>query len=111
MGLRGANSTDTRKEDNVKKSLRIIGNATFLLSALLTSPALAGDIAQDRQDIKADKQDIKQDRQDLRKDLRELREDRQDLEAAKKHSNKGGMLRGLDRADFVAGTHGQQGRD
>ena len=60
----------------MKRLLRAIGGATFLLSALLTSAALAqttpaGDIAQDRQDIKADKQDIKQDRQDLRKDLRE----------------------------------------
>jgi hypothetical protein len=26
-------------------------------------------------------------------------------------SNKGGQLRGLDRADQVAGEHGQQGRD
>lgn len=27
------------------------------------------------------------------------------------HSNKGGELRGLDRADEVAGEHGTQGRD
>ena len=27
-----------------------------------------------------------------------------------KHSNKGGKLRGLDRADQVAGEHGKQGR-
>jgi hypothetical protein len=27
------------------------------------------------------------------------------------HSNKGGELRGLDRANEAAGSHGQQGRD
>jgi hypothetical protein len=30
---------------------------------------------------------------------------------APEQSNKGGALRGLDRADQVAGEHGQQGRD
>ena len=64
---------------------RTIGSATFLLSTLLTTTALAqttplaGDIKQDRLDIKADVQDIKRDRQDLQRDLRDLQADQQDL--------------------------------
>ncbi len=62
--------------------------------------AQAGDIRQeDRQ------QDRREDRQaDRRQDRRE---DRQ----ADRRSNAGGDVRGLDRADQVAGDRGQQGRD
>lgn len=58
--------------------------------------AQAGDVRQE--DRRADR------REDRRLDRREdRREDRRD--------NRGGETRGLDRADQVAGDHGQQGRD
>jgi hypothetical protein len=37
--------------------------------------------------------------------------DRDDIKKDNQHSNKGGKLRGLDRADEVAGEHGDKGRD
>lgn len=39
------------------------------------------------------------------------REDRRTDRREDRRSNTGGELRGLDRADHVAGEHGQQGRD
>lgn len=39
------------------------------------------------------------------------REDRQQNRQEDRRSNSGGEVRGLDRADQVAGDHGQQGRD
>ena len=60
----------------------------------------AGDIRQEdrREDRRADRQ---QDR----------REDRQADRQEDRRSNEGGEIRGLDRADQVAGEHGRQGRD
>jgi len=37
--------------------------------------------------------------------------DRDDIKKDNKHSNKGGEVRGLNRADEVAGAHGDKGRD
>ena len=70
--------------------------------------AQAGDVRQeDRQ------QDRRQDRQaDRQQDRREdRREDRRDNRRDDRRSNAGGEVRGLDRADQVAGEQGQQGRD
>ena len=43
------------------------------------------------------------------KDRKDIAEDRRDIKAGQR-SNKGGKVRGLDRADEVAGEHGEQGR-
>lgn len=70
--------------------------------------AQAGDIRQeDRQ------QDRREDRQvDRQQDRREDRQaDRREDRREDRRSNVGGELRGLDRADRVAGDRGQQGRD
>ena len=70
--------------------------------------AQAGDIRQeDRQ------QDRREDRQaDRRQDRREDRQaDRREDRREDRRSNAGGEVRGLDRADQVAGDRGQQGRD
>jgi hypothetical protein len=37
--------------------------------------------------------------------------DRDDIKKDNQRSNKGGQLRGLDRADEVAGEHGAKGRE
>lgn len=50
-------------------------------------------------------------RDDVRNVNDNRREDRQQDRQADRRSNSGGELRGLDRADQVAGDHGQQGRD
>ncbi len=51
-------------------------------------------------------------REDRRVDRREDRQlDRRDDRREDRRANTGGELRGLDRADQVAGEHGQQGRD
>lgn len=62
-------------------------------------------------------EDRRMDRRDDRRGDRQLdrRENRQAdrIEGGRDNtrSNAGGELRGLDRADFVAGEHGQEGRD
>lgn len=68
----------------------------------------AGDVRQeDRQ------QDRREDRQaDRQQDRREDRQaDRREDRREDRRSNVGGELRGLDRADLVAGEHGREGRD
>lgn len=58
----------------------------------------------------AQAEDVRQeDRQQARREDR--REDRRADRQADSRSNAGGEVRGLDRADQVAGEHGQQGRD
>ena len=42
---------------------------------------------------------------------RDKDKDRDDIKKDNQHSNKGGQLRGLDRADEVAGEHGAKGRE
>ena len=78
--------------------------------------AQASDVRQEdrREDRREDRQlgrreDRREDRQlDRREDRRE---DRQMDRRAENRSNAGGELRGLDRADRVAGEHGREGRD
>lgn len=79
-----------------------------------------GDKDKDRdKDVKADKKDDKDEKAE-----KKANKGKADKKHAKKpkdaddkdaddngHSNKGWKLRGLDRADQVAGEHGKQGRD
>ena len=77
------------------------------------------DRREDRQlDRREDRREDRQmDRRENRREDRQLdrredrREDRQLDRQEDRRSNVGGELRGLDRADHVAGEHGQQGRD
>lgn len=67
-----------------------------------------------REDRREDRQlnrreDRREDRQMDRREDR--REDRQSDRREDHRSNAGGELRGLDRADYVAGEHGREGRD
>lgn len=64
-------------------------------------------IAQATDDIR--QEDRREDRRMGRREDRQMdrREDRQE----DRRSNSGGELRGLDRADHVAGEHGREGRD
>lgn len=60
--------------------------------------------------VKGDKgkaPDVEADEQQARKPTGQTDKDAAD----NPHSNKGGELRGLDRADEVAGEHGDEGRD
>ncbi len=66
-----------------------------------------GDRREDRQLDR--REDRREDRQlDRREDRRE---DRQIDRREERRSNEGGEIRGLDRADHVAGEHGREGRD
>ncbi len=83
-----------------------------------------GDAAQDK-DAAKEKKDVKGDTAvETKKDDKKKDDKAGDAKQAAKpkggddkggkgaaHSNKGGKLRGLDRADEVAGEHGKQGRD
>ena len=74
--------------------------------------AQIGDLRQE--DRRMDRrEDRREDRQlDRRQDRREDRQlDRREDRRADHRSNAGGELRGLDRADSVAGEHGREGRE
>lgn len=83
------------------------------------APGKAADVKGDKdkdrdKDVKADKKDDKDEKAE-----KKANKGKAGKKHAKKpkdaddngHSNKGGKLRGLDRADQVAGEHGKQGRD
>lgn len=59
------------------------------------------------------REDRRDDRREDRREhrLMDRREDRQADRREDHRSNAGGELRGLDRADHVAGEHGREGRD
>lgn len=74
-----------------------------------SGPGSANSGRNGRDDIRNVNNDRREDRQFDRREDR--REDRQADRREDRRSNSGGELRGLDRADQVAGDHGQQGRD
>src|SRR5206468_5610084 len=78
------------------------------------SSDLANDatITADLRDIKADLRDAAKERKDLRGDLRDLRTEEHTAALQSRAENESRrQLRELDRANQVAGDHGQQGRD
>src|SRR5215472_1189675 len=98
------------------------------LNADLAAKADAATIAADMNKLNADLKDASFHQRDLRGDFRELQSDlkdpRRDQDRDRDQdrvrssstkttdpSNQGGTVRGLDRANQVAGEHGQQGRD
>jgi hypothetical protein len=90
-------------------------------AAAQSKPAdVKGDKDKDRdKDVKADKKDDKDEKAKKKagkgeagKKHAKKPKDVDDKDADDNgHGNKGGKLRGLDRADQVAGEHGKQGRD
>lgn len=88
------------------------------------APGKAADVKGDKdkdrdKDVKADKKEEKDKKAERKAGKKKAAtkhakkpKDADDKDADdNEHSNKGGKLRGLDRADQVAGEHGKQGRD
>ena len=90
----------------MKSSMLKAGLMGSLVLAL-AAPALMPTIVMAQVDIH--QEDRRADRQQDRQADR--REDRQADRREDRRANTGGELRGLDRADKVAGEHGQSGRD